>query len=566
MKIIQNQDHYLKFLFIVLVNMMVSCEFFKHDLAHKDRTNKLLPLELKRNGSFFEDEHGATVVLRGVNLVNKKEPYAPKDMGFSEDDVQLIKKMGHNVVRLGLCWAAIEPTRGKYNKTYMNSVFETVELLSRHSIYTLIDLHQDAYSKNHGGYGMPEWSALGIGNPAGVPDPIGFPKNEFGGIPRTPPDDNLPKLVSTLIDEDFDAFWQNKKGIQDAYIKMLSFVVTQIKTQLDTDVRNSIVGIEVMNEPFPGVKWTECTDFKLLADGNLDFSKGCENFDSSYLTAFYKKAISAIRGVDKKIMIWLDPVNLFGLNSPTFIKFDEFTDTKGLVFSYHNYFPLDFEGPFNYLKKLINETDAPIGHVMTEFGANNNVSAWDSILPIADKIKVSWMYWTYANNPQYKFSDTGGVIPLDGKLQGLVYDPAYQPDEIITMKDGTSRKNINTEILNALSRPYPKQTPGYPVNWLYDQKTKEFRYWFTYARQNIKNSTLKIATPDVIYPQGVRVVLTIESEDRKPYYHSFESTKETLEICFTCHDNPLKIPKGVLQSNSIVTVVLTTLKTVDKKK
>ena len=80
-----------------------------------------------------------------------------------------------------------------------------MKLFVQNGIYVLVDLHQDAYAAKHGGFGLPNWSALA----QGAMDPIGFPLNEFGGMDR-PKGVSGPPKISTVINEDFDAFWNNK--------------------------------------------------------------------------------------------------------------------------------------------------------------------------------------------------------------------------------------------------------------------------------------------------------------------------------------------------------------------
>ena len=185
-------------------------------------------LTLSPDGRFFVSKEGNTTVLRGVNLVSKTRPYTYQAMGIDEKDVGLIRQMGLNVVRLGINWAGLEPKAGFYDAKYLEKYFETVKLFVGHGIYVLVDLHQDAYAAKHGGFGLPNWSALGKGEM----DPIGFPMNEFGGMDRP---EGLPATISTVIDEDFDAFWGNRRlrhrGIQDRYLSMVEYLSQEIENQ-----------------------------------------------------------------------------------------------------------------------------------------------------------------------------------------------------------------------------------------------------------------------------------------------------------------------------------------------
>lgn len=47
-----------------------------------------------------------------------------------------------NVIRLGVLWAGVEPTRGKYNETYLKIIKSIVDKCNLYGIYVLLDSHQ----------------------------------------------------------------------------------------------------------------------------------------------------------------------------------------------------------------------------------------------------------------------------------------------------------------------------------------------------------------------------------------------------------------------------------------
>ena len=44
-------------------------------------------------------------------------------------------------------WPGVEPVRGQYNQTYLDTVAEIVEEASSYGIYTLADMHEDVLSE-----------------------------------------------------------------------------------------------------------------------------------------------------------------------------------------------------------------------------------------------------------------------------------------------------------------------------------------------------------------------------------------------------------------------------------
>ena len=135
-------------------------------------------------GPYLYDQQGRVVFFHGVNAVYKHPPYelfpAPgKPWDFTSADASLMARLGFNVVRLGMTWKGLEPGTarstippsvrpahrtipGQFNKavldTYLRRVKETVDLLGRFHIYTLLDMHQDVYNELFDGEGAPNWA------------------------------------------------------------------------------------------------------------------------------------------------------------------------------------------------------------------------------------------------------------------------------------------------------------------------------------------------------------------------------------------------------------------------
>ena len=454
-----------------------------------------MELTVDKNGT-FKNKSNAVITLRGVNIVNKMFPYTAEDIGISEDDAKLIYSMGHNVVRLGICWAGVEPMPNQYNYEYIDSIIKTIRLFKKHKIYTLVDFHQDGYAIKHGGYGFPDWAALSNG----FPDRIGFPAIYFAGLHVK--HKGKKHIINNTIVEDFEHFWNNTeykgRGLIDRYIDMIEEVIKKLKKE--KDIVDAICGIEIINEPFPGVDWkNEC----LLKNVTTIWKKmkipvpkpdGCSS-DITILTKFYTKC--ALRLYKYKLILWLDPFNIFGLGTPSQIDFGVIArkcPEIQMVFSWHNYMNMEPDKIFSLaLKQMMPyEGKVKVAHVMSEFGANREYKQWEPILQIADDLLTSWIYWTYINNPIYAFAETGGTLPPDQRLQGIVYD---------SRKDLSIKGNTSREVRDVLSRPYPKVTPGIPNRWTVD---KDFCYDFIVNSSKNKNK-LVIATPKTFFKNGYTI-------------------------------------------------------------
>ena len=50
--------------------------------------------------------------------------------------------VGINVIRLGFMWSGAQPAPGAFNATYVDIMTQIVDLLGKHGIFTLFDVHQ----------------------------------------------------------------------------------------------------------------------------------------------------------------------------------------------------------------------------------------------------------------------------------------------------------------------------------------------------------------------------------------------------------------------------------------
>jgi hypothetical protein len=128
------------------------------------------------------DSAGGQVLLRGVNvnqLVDYGQPNRTKPTvrPLSESDyAQMASIYGFDVQRLNLSWSQIEPIRGHFSMAYIARIRAAVDWAAKHGIYTVLDMHQDTYSKyvtappgttcrlgatpEFGNDGAPEWATI----------------------------------------------------------------------------------------------------------------------------------------------------------------------------------------------------------------------------------------------------------------------------------------------------------------------------------------------------------------------------------------------------------------------
>eukprot|EP00128_Syssomonas_multiformis_P001856 Colp12_sorted_trinity150504_noHs@1682 len=190
----------------------------------------------------FVDEYNRTVLLHGINIVYKLSPFLPPETkkfnvnnSLSDDDFELLRKWGFNLVRLGFIWEGFEREPGKYNYEYLERMKGVVRKLARKGIYTIIDNHQDLLSPFFCGEGLPEYMATLLSpenkNMSLFPAPTdldlrrdpktGYPLPEdckkvpgpgFGSTDNTPSGLRHIKVLADIADTKLQswAYWQYK--------------------------------------------------------------------------------------------------------------------------------------------------------------------------------------------------------------------------------------------------------------------------------------------------------------------------------------------------------------------
>lgn len=242
------------------------------------------------NGGRIVDAEGREVMLSGANINSLGEYWQfDPDMApvfpFGEEDADRMASIGWNAVRLLITWSRVEPSPGEYDEAYLDEVETAVRLLESREIYTIIDLHQDAWdislaarededcgqeaSPAIGWDGAPAWAALDKGAPRCVPSNPLINTREF----------------SPAVLQAFLSFWEDAEGpggvgIQTRFHAMLSHVAARF-AKFD-----SVLGYDPMNEPNA---WSEIildvAAPELGLEDQTEFLRACLHCDSRRRTA-----------------------------------------------------------------------------------------------------------------------------------------------------------------------------------------------------------------------------------------------------------------------------------------
>lgn len=225
------------------------------------------------------DGNGRTVLLRGVNVVGIRDDYVnsatpllpqyPVDpaayaggacpqpgtgytqLALCQADAAQLRGFGYDAVRLPVSWSLLEPQPGAIDTRYVERIAQIVGWFRQAGIYTVIDLHQDAWSKYvftapgticpppfnavsgaHEADGAPQWASNHL-----------TPACMLAGI----------REIDPAVEEDFTRFWLNLPepdgvGLQDHF----TAVVTALAQRFAGEP--AVAGYELFNEPLPGLE------------------------------------------------------------------------------------------------------------------------------------------------------------------------------------------------------------------------------------------------------------------------------------------------------------------------
>jgi endoglycosylceramidase len=415
---------------------------------------------LHREGRWLVDDQGRVVVLHGVNAVWKRAPYVPPATaaGFTERDAQWIADQGFNTVRLGVIFAGVMPREGVVDQRYLDRIEKLVRMLAARKVWVLLDFHQDMYNERFGGEGFPDWAVHDDGLP--TPVQLGFPANYFQ--PST--------------SRAFDNLYANADGVADHYATAWRAVAQRFR-----DVPY-VMGYDLINEPWPGTQAATCAN-----------PVGCPAFEAQSLQPFYAKLVSAIRAVDRRHLIWVEPQVLFNFGGGSTLTG---IDDPQVGFSFHEYCLTaalthaqgGTAGPeCHELGSLVFDNAAAAAEangwtsLLTEFGASDDLADIADVTALADEHLVGWQYWHYKEwgDPTTESQESGG--------QGMFTNDA----DLSTLKQAKA---------DILIRAYPRATAGTPVKWL--PVGKGFYYWWL-----AKDGVTEIVLPRRQFPRGYIVAV-----------------------------------------------------------
>jgi endoglycosylceramidase len=186
------------------------------------------------------DAKGRVVFLRGVNArvdgvfdVSFDDGRQPLEAipVFDATDAGRMRDFGFDALRLPVNWSGVEPSAdGGFDEAYLDRVAQAVDDAASAGLVVLLDLHQDAYSKEIGEDGAPLWA-------------IQPPPTKLLGGPLTDLGD---RRLSQQVTDAFSTFFgASAEGtvLRERFVTMAEHVIDRFKDD------PSVVGLEIFNEP-----------------------------------------------------------------------------------------------------------------------------------------------------------------------------------------------------------------------------------------------------------------------------------------------------------------------------
>ncbi len=367
--------------------------------------------------------HGVNARVQGVFDVSFDDGRLPLEPipAFTAADAARMRAVGFNALRLPMQWSALEPEEhGGFVESYLDAVEAAVTLADQAGLRVLIDLHQDAYSKEIGEDGAPLWAI----------DP---PPTELLGGPLT---DLGTRRTSNQVQAAFSTFFSSAAALRARFTAAAVHVAQRFQGNA------AVLGIELYNEPLPDTQ--------------------------TQLDDLHDEMISALHQADPGLIALFEPNALRNLEN--FAPLAGRAPWPGTAYAPHVY-TLAFDGDPEDQMAMTEATLAPSNQsaqteaaswdaplVITEFGYDPNGIQADSYVEweedLQDSVQASAFYWVWKEESQGFW----GMFDYDATAD-------------------TWSERVHTR--QALARVAVEAVSGWPTTFGYDRTSKVFHLGFT---------------------------------------------------------------------------------------
>ncbi|MEC4018686.1 cellulase family glycosylhydrolase [Streptomyces sp. H27-D2] len=359
------------------------------------------------------DEHGRTLTLRGWNVEDKAHRGADALSAVTERHFRDMAAAGFNTARLLVFWDDLEPERGQYSERYLRKIERILGWAQRHRVRVVIDAHQDVYGPAFGTHrGIPEWAT------------------RTDGLPYTPnPDDWFSEYFQPAVQAAFEHLYEDA-DLQRAQARMWQVLARRLARQ------PAVLGYDLINEPMGRIR-----------DGE-ELPTAARRIEREQLTPMYNRIADAVREVDRRSWLFVEPTPIVGEGVPTGL--GRIDDPK-VVYAPHFYNAAmeagrDYDPSAGWIEayeaavtRYPRERGVPV--VVGEWGPLNNELPlmgrfYEDALASMDRYSSGWAGYVWCYGGGYCAVDRDGRFrrnkertarPYAPAVSGAVRSDAYDP-------------------------------------------------------------------------------------------------------------------------------------------
>jgi hypothetical protein len=485
--------------------------------------------QIIKDGNWFRDNHGRYLLFRGVNFASRSKlppylPIAPLDISHINNtdlqeevnkvakDLDHLKDLGFNVIRLLIMWKALEPVPNPNldellleAKKYLEMIKVIIDELHDRGLFVILDFHQDIAHEIYGGDGFPDW-ALAI-----------------DGLHLKPITRPLLKIkkrtwylsyyINELVKHTLGSFWNNNLrniefGLENYPVRThlertIGQTVKYLNQFYSDDDTPVIIGVEAFNEPH-----------------QVEFER--KQFESRFLREFYINVFKEIRKVDDKVFIFIEPrvdwnVNMLpilssiiDLTGESLLKeIESLSIDKNFIFNQgeiSSFLPTDnvfldrlkMQGVFSFhyydpqtisrsLIKLADDMNKKKIEWPTLFQKMKKEAVVRNLIPFITEFGASYDWNNLKTNLEptevYKREQTRAYMDLQFKqIEGFLLNSAYWNYDLYNTEEGKDNWNLENfsllgpdrspRNLDIVARPYPICSSAKPKLLFFDLKSK----------------------------------------------------------------------------------------------
>jgi aryl-phospho-beta-D-glucosidase BglC (GH1 family) len=505
---------------------------------------------ISKVGTWFQDESKRFVLFRGVNFSSRSKapPYLPvmpldivtdvtsdiimDELNTVKNDLDLMKELGFNIVRLPIMWKALEPTPNPNldnllpeGKRYLTLITSVIKALSSRGLFVLIDYHQDIAHEVYGGDGFPDWT-LAIDDNHERPQQAKFKDTTWWLHYYQTPLKRHDKLVRHTI----ESFWRDNLFSTELTQEELETMTAKFpRTHMERtigstarffqnhEVRSAILGYEPFNEPHPvGIDKPE--------------------FEGQVLPLFYSNVSRAIRsslnGIigDDKAFIFIEPRmdwNTYATEGPEFdgLNFtlipSTLLDTSNVVteravFSFHYYDPWTLFWASSHLADNMNKKQQEWPN---EFRMMIEAATCRNLIPFLTEFGGSqdWEFDTDLNPVIYQNKQIRAYMDLQFRqIESNLLNATYWNYNLYNTIDGKDNWNLENfsllgpdrkaRHLDIVARPYPMRSSARSSLLFFDLESKHC--CIILEGEVVESPTVIYVPHQINYPTGFEIRAT----------------------------------------------------------